>query len=323
MSVQNHNLKLFIDFCKNSVEANDVDPAISYMNYIVDRMEFNEEQVLWLCFLYGITYQLPTAYVIWSEFPDLELIDEDRLRKWFTKDVQLRLPFQQDKIKCRPKTVETILSYQKIVGGSQKEYFDELLDSPDTQVNFDRMWTPLKSVYNFGRFSTWNQCQALKHVAGYNVEPTTLMLGEPDSISFTDGLAYAYGLLDKVTKKTVDESTGKKRKEYYKWSDDEKVDMENACSVLKKQLKLDNFQLETLACAFKKIWRNNDSRYVGYYNDRMAEDIRKTSDQKWTGIDWSLLWDARDFCVPKKYLHENKGVNRSNFILLPEDKVYT
>ena len=323
MSVQNHNLKLFIDFCKNSVEANDVDPAISYMNYIVDRMEFNEEQVLWLCFLYGITYQLPTAYVIWSEFPDLELIDEDRLRKWFTKDVQLRLPFQQDKIKCRPKTVETILSYQKIVGSSQKEYFDNLLDSPDPQVNFDRMWTPLKSVYNFGRFSTWNQCQALKHVAGYNVEPTTLMLGEPDSISFTDGLAYAYGLLDKVTKKTVDQSTGKKKKEYYKWSDDEKIDMENACSMLKKQLKLDNFQLETLACAFKKIWRNNDSRYVGYYNDRMAEDIRKTSYQKWTGIDWSLLWDARDFCVPKKYLHENKGVNRSNFILLPEDKVYT
>lgn len=323
MSVQNHNLKLFIDFCKNSVEANDVDPAISYMNYIVDRMEFNEEQVLWLCFLYGITYQLPTAYVIWSEFPDLELIDEDRLRKWFTKDVQLRLPFQQDKIKCRPKTVETILSYQKIVGGSQKEYFDDLLDSPDPQVNFDRMWTPLKSVYNFGRFSTWNQCQALKQVAGYNVEPTTLMLGEPDSISFTDGLAYAYGLLDKVTKKTVDQSTGKKKKEYYKWSDDEKMDMENACSMLKKQLKLDNFQLETLACAFKKIWRNNDSRYVGYYNDRMAEDIRKTSDQKWTGIDWSLLWDARDFCVPNKYLHENKGVNRSNFILLPEDKVYT
>ena len=57
MSVQNHNLKLFIDFCKNSVEANDVDPAISYMHYIVDRLEFNEEQVLWLCFT---SYQQPT-----------------------------------------------------------------------------------------------------------------------------------------------------------------------------------------------------------------------------------------------------------------------
>lgn len=316
------SVKLFIDFCKNSVAANDIDPAISYLNYMVERMEMNEEQVLWLCFLYGITYQLPTAYVIWSEFPDLELVDEERLTEWFTKDTQSRLPYQQDKIKCRPKTVETILSYQKIVNGSQKKYFDKLLDSSDPQVNFDRMWTPLKSIYNFGRFSTWNHCQALKHVAGYNVEPTTLMLGESDSISFTDGLAYAFGLTDKVTKKIVDVTTGKKKKMYYKWSEEEKMDMEKSCAALKKSLGIDNFQLETLACAFKKIWRTNDSRYVGYYNDRMADDIRKTSSFGWSGIDWELLWEAREFCVPEKYLHNNSGVNKSYFLLPSEDKIY-
>lgn len=317
----NKNVKLFLDFCKNSVNANDVDPALSYMNCIVDRMEFNDEQILYLCFLYGVTYQLPTAYVIWSEFPDLELVDEARLTKWFEEN-KSRLPFQQDKVKCKKDLVKTILSYQKVVGSSQKDYFDNLLNSNSPQTNFDRMWSPLKSVYAFGRFSTWNQCQALKHVAGYNVEPTTLMLGEPDSISFTDGLAHAYGLLDKVTKKEVDITTGKKKKVYYKWSEEEKMDMEASCAVLKKALGIDNFQLETLACAFKKIWRTNDSRYVGYYNDRIADDIRKTADQGWDGIDWQLLWDAREACVPKEYLHNNQGVNRDNFKLDPEAKVY-
>lgn len=318
---QEESIKLFVDFCRNSIAANDVDPAISYMQYIVDRMELNEEQVLWLCFLYGITYQLPTAWVLWNEMPDLELVDADRLTEWFNNN-KLRLPYQQDKIKCRPKTVQTILSYQAIVNGSQKSYFDALLNSDDPQVNFDRMWSPLKSIYNFGRFSTWNHCQALKHVAGYNVEPTTLMLGESDSTSFTDGLAYAFGYPEKTTQKTVDFTTGKKKKVYYKWSEDEKLEMENACASLKKSLGLDNFQLETLACAFKKIWRTKDSRYVGYYNDRAADDIRKTASFGWDGIDWQLLWDARDECVPEKYLHNNVGVNREWFLLPSEEKVY-
>lgn len=318
---QKESLKLFADFCQNSIKAHDVDPAILYMQYIVDRMELNEEQILWLCFLYGVTYQLPTAWVLWNEFPDLELVDEERLTKWFTEN-KSRLPFQQDKVKCKKDLVKTVLSYQSVVTGSQKQYFDKLLSSDNPQTNFDRMWSPLKSVYAFGRFSAWNQCQALKHVAGYNVEPTTLMLGEADSISFTDGLAYAFSLHNRITQKVVNPVTGKKKKVYYKWSEDEKLEMENACALLKKSLNLDNFQLETLACAFKKIWRENDSRYVGYYNDRIADDIRKTESFKWTGIDWKLLWDAREECVPKKYLHNNAGVNRSWFKLTPEEKVY-
>lgn len=313
------SVKLFYDFCTNSVKANDVDPAISYMNYIIDRMEMNEEQVLWLCFLYAITYQLPSAYLIWNEYPDLELAGIPRLEKWW-RDAQYKIPFQQDKMKQRKDFVKTVDSYQKLVGKSQKEYFDDLLSSESPQENFDKLWSPLKSIAYFGRFSIWNWTQALKHVAGYNIEPTKLMLGESDAISFTDGLAYAFGMPEKTTQKIIGES-GKKTKVYYKWSLDEKEDMESACALFKKSVGLDNFQLETLACAFKKIWRENDSRYVGYYNDRIADDIRNTS-QYWDGVDWELLWDARSECVPEKYLHGNKGVDKSKFCIPPADKVY-
>lgn len=315
------SLKLFIDFCKNSINANDVDPALSYLNYMIDRMEMNEEQVLWLCFLYGVTYQLPSAYLIWNEYPDLELAGIPRLTKWWEEN-QKKIPFQMDKMKQRKDFVKTVESYQDLVRGSQKTYFDELLSSKNPQENFDKLWSPLKTIAYFGRFSVWNWCQALKHVAGYNIEPTILMLGEPDSISFTDGLAYAFGLDNKITQKVTDISTGKKQKIYYKWSEEEKIDMENSCSQLKKALHLDNFQLETLACAFKKIWRTHESRYVGYYNDRIADDIRKTSEQGWSGVDWELLWDARKECVPERYLHDNYGVNKTYFSFTPEQKIY-
>lgn len=311
-------VKMFYTFSMNELNACDVDPVLDYLNYIVDRMEMNNEQILWLCFLYGVTYHLPSAIVIWNEFPDLYLADIPRLTSWWSKNAH-KVPFQIDKQKCKPHFVNTVASYQQLVGNSQQKYFDTLLSSKDPQDNFDKMWTPLKSIFCFGRFSTWNWCQALKHVYGYNVEPTKLMLGEPDSISFTDGLAYAFGLTDKVTQKVV-LNTGKRIKQYYKWTTEEKEEMESACSTMKSLLKIDNFQLETLACAFKKIWRNTNSRYIGYYNDRLADDINNTA-PLWVGVDWNLLWDAREECVPKKYIRDNLGVDRNKYKLTPEEKI--
>ena len=306
-------LELFKEFCENSLRAKDVDPAMGYMNYIVDRMEFNEEQVLWLCFLYAVTYQLPSAYLIWNEYPDLELVGIARFRKWWDKNQQ-QIPFQTDKIKQRRSVVETVESYKNLVGKSQKAYFDSLLNSKNPQENFDRLWD-INGIKYFGRFSIWNWCQALKHVAGYTIEPTTLMIGESESVSFTDGLAYAYGHLDRVTTKEAG------KKVYHNWTDKQKAKMEKQCADLKEILGIDNFALETLACAFKKIWRENDSRYIGYYNDRIAEDIRNTA-RNWSGVDWKLLWDARDACVPKHWRND-KGVNKSYYKLSPQQKVRT
>lgn len=307
------NLSLFKRFCKNSLKANDVDPSLSYMRYIINRMEFNEEQVLWFCFLYAVTYNLPSAYLIWSEYPDLELVGLSKLTNWWENN-QRQIPFQTDKIKQRRNFVDTVKSYKELARLGQKSYFDNLLNSDDPQENFYSLWTPLNSIAYFGRFSIWNWCQALKHVAGYNIEPMELMIGEPESVSFTDGLALAYGLHDKVTKK----ESGVKIT--YRWSEIEKAEMEHRCAPLKEELGMDNFQLETLSCAFKKIWRDKDSRYVGYYNDRIADDIRKTS-AHWKGVDWQLLWDARQECVPPPYLNDNKGVSKSKFLLPPQEKV--
>lgn len=316
---QSESLRLFIEFAQREVEAADVDPAVAYLRYMCDRMEMNRDQVIWLCFLYGVTYHLPSAYLIWNEFPDLELADSDRLVRWWNRNSS-RVPFQTDKRKCKRYLVETVMSYQSVVGPSQSEYLDHLLTGTPAE-NFDIMWSPLRSVYGFGRFSTWNQCQVLKHVAGYNIEPSTLMLGEPDSISFTDGLAYAFGYPERVTRRERVPGSRRTVRVPYRWSEMEKAEMEGACHTLKSMLRLDNFQLETIACAFKKIWRTNDSRYTGYYNDRMAEDIHALEAAGWDGVNWQLLWDARDECVPASYLHGNHGIDRERFRWEPIQKI--
>ena len=96
--------------------------------------------------------------------------------------------------------------------------------------------------------------------------------------------------------------------------------MEKLSRDFKRKLNIDNFQLETLACAFKKIWRTKNSRYVGYYNDRLANDI-KALEKNWLGVDWKLLWDARQEVIPEQYIHQNRGVDSKKFLLSPEEKI--
>ena len=73
--------------------------------------------------------------------------------------------------------------------------------------------------------------------------------------------------------------------------------------------KADYFAMETCLCSFKKLFRKRDGRYLGYYLDRQAEEIKKVEQDRWFGIDWQPLWDARSETLNKKYLTDsiNKG----------------
>ena len=67
----------FINWFGWSVEIEDCDSALFMTDYFFKRFEYNREQKYWLCWLYGTTYQWPTSYVIWNEFPDMELVGID------------------------------------------------------------------------------------------------------------------------------------------------------------------------------------------------------------------------------------------------------
>ena len=299
----------FKTFYENEFEVGDIDPGIWMSNYIVDRMELNDEQILWFCFLFSITYQLPTAYVIINEFPDLENLGIERLNDWWDEN-QAKMPFQTDKLKQRKFLPQTVQSYKELIEefGSQKNFFDKLF-SDDPHSNFDILWdSTYKSIVQFGRFSVWNWAQSLKQIAGYKISPSTLFLGESNAKSHTHGLCLAYGKDNWAVKEKVD---GKSK--YYKFSDEDKSFLNNETSELKKLINeniVDDFMIETVACAFKKLFRDRDSRYIGYYLDRQSEDITKTSEH-WKGVDWKVLWDARKELLQKEYL--NLKVNKSKF----------
>lgn len=311
---------MFKEFFNNSRDAMDIDPSIWMSNYLVDRTEMNRDQIIWFCFLNSITYHLPTAFLLFNEYPDSYLVDIDRISEWWSKEVQSRCPYQTDKLKQRKYLPQTIESYQKIIGKSDSKYFDRLLCN-NADKNFDILWNEFyKPVAHFGRFSTWNFAQMLKQVAKYDIEPNILFLGESNAESITHGMCHVLGQEEKTFKRRWKTPEGKKRKEVYKFNKSEKDHMERQAKSLISSLDTDGFDLETVLCAYKKIWRDKDSRYVGYYLDRQAGDINKIEKEGgWDGVPWYLLHQSRKE-VPKVDT-DNIKVDSSKFKLSPQEKI--
>jgi hypothetical protein len=90
-----NNREAFIRWYAWSLKYDDCDPAVWCTNYLHNRYEHNDEERIWLAWLYGNTYQLPTAWVLKNEFPDYELATVDRITQWNTANYK-RLRYQTD-----------------------------------------------------------------------------------------------------------------------------------------------------------------------------------------------------------------------------------
>jgi len=188
----------FIRWYAWSLKFNDCDPAVWCTNYLNKRYLHNNEQRLWLCWLYGNTYYLPTAWVLMNEFPDFELATVDRMEQWNTANYK-RLRYQTDTKWNKGHLPSMFASYQKFIGDKDQRAVLESYYGDTEEQSFDNLWTSIKSgLHKFGRYSTWFYLQHLKHTAGIRINPTSLMLNDFDgSRSHRNGLLLAIGQDDK------------------------------------------------------------------------------------------------------------------------------
>jgi hypothetical protein len=297
----------FIRWYAWSLKYNDCDPAVWATNYLNERFEHNDEQRLWLCWLYGNTYQLPTAWVLMNEFPDYELATVDRITAWNTTNYK-RLRYQTDTKWNKGHLPSMFESYQKFVGDKPQREVMEKYYGDNEEKSFDALWTVVKdSLHKFGRYSTWFYLQHLKHTADVWISPTSLMLNDYDgSRSHRNGLHFALGQDDKCDSKLSEA-------EYLRLEQEAKSiihEMKVRFPELSKQI--DYFTMETCLCSFKKIFRENHGRYLGYYLDRQAEEITKAEGDEWYGIDWNVMWQARSETLDSR-LTSKRGIVKERY----------
>jgi hypothetical protein len=162
-------------------------------------------------------------------------------------------------------------------------------------------------MHKFGRYSTWFYLQHLKHTAGVRINPTSLMLDDYDgSRSHRNGLLCALGRqYDMDRKLTSLEYSALERDAQYIL-----LETQERFPFLANQI--DYFTMETCLCSFKKIFREHHGRYLGYYLDRQAEEINKAEGDGWYGIDWNVMWDARNETIDLRLDHK-RGIDKERF----------
>ena len=311
-----NNREAFIRWYSWSLKYNDCDPAVWCANYLNKRYEHNDEERIWFAWLYGNTYNLPTAWILKNEFPDFELATVDRITQWNTANYK-RLRYQTDTKWNKGHLPKMFESYQKFVGDrSQREALEKHLDSTP-EKSFDNLWKALnKELFKFGRYSTWFYMQQLKHTAGIDVAPTSLMLNDyGGSRSHRNGLLLALGRSEDYDKKLS-------AKEY------ETLESEASSILLEVQSQLPElvedtnfFTMETCLCSFKKLFRKHHGRYLGYYLDRQADEIKQVEKDGWVGLEWNVLWQSRNETIDPR-LNIRDGVQKEKCDLLSDKEPY-
>lgn len=303
--------ELFIRWYAWSLKYKDCDPAVWLTNYLNQRYEHNSEQKLWLCWLYGNTYQLPTAWVLMNEFPDFELATVSRMQSWNAQNYK-RLRYQTDTKWNKGHLPEMFASYQNFIGKqTQREKLESYYGDNEEQT-FNNLWNSIKNnLHKFGRYSAWFYIQHLSHTGGIQCTPTSLMLDDySGSRSHRNGLHLALGQDDKYDSKLT-------AKEYVNLEYMAKNILDETRSRFPElSAEIDFFTMETCLCSFKKIFREHHGRYLGYYLDRQSEEISQAEQDGWYGIEWNVLWQARNETLHLELAPRTK-INKENFTFFP------
>ena len=292
--LEENRREAFIRWYAWSLKNNDCDPSVWLTNYLNKRYEHNDEERIWLCWLYGNTYQLPTTWVLKNEFPDFELATVDRIGQW-NKANYKRLRYQTDTKWNKGHLPAMFESYLKFIGKNTQRAALEKYYGDNEKQSFDNLWNAVKGeLHKFGRYSTWFYLQHLRHTANINIEPTSLMLDDySGSRSHRNGLLLALGRDDDYDKKLT---AGQYRSL-------EVLGSGIICEMRDRFPELEDinfFTMETCLCSFKKIFRERNGRYLGYYLDRQSEEIAQAEQDGWSGIEWNVLWQARDELLDKR-----------------------
>lgn len=292
-----------------SLEIEDCDPALFMTNYFFDRFEYNEEQRLWLTWIFGTTYFWPTTYVIWNEFPDMHLVGVDRLKNWNNENYK-RLRYQTDTKWNKGHLPEQFVSYKDWVGDkSQASAITTKFDG-DPVKDFYTLWEEVNTWHKFGRYSAWFYIQALKQCCNIPVDVDSLWLHDySGSRSHRNGLCYAVGRDEWIDEKLS--------KDQISFLESVAKDLLSKTRDLYPHVahKADFFAMETALCSFKKLFRRVQGRYMGYYLDRQAEEIQKAEGDNWIGIDWTPMWDARNELLIPEFLNMKVSKEKMNMFL--------
>jgi len=279
-----------------AMKSGDCDPQYPVLCYVADRTGMSDEQRFWLAYLFSLCYCAPTALYMFTEFPDYENVDIERVEAWWRANKK-RLLFQTDRKRVRnfDCVVPSMASYRHIIGESQVEAWSELIVPGDPKETYRRALKRLKGLYYYGRFSLFLLTEGVHYLTGFPMAPDRLELRNAESCR--NGVCYAVGFDDWVRRPIP--ASG--------WDVLERAVQRLELELVSEwpDLPINLWNIETTLCAWKKLFWSK--RYFGYYIDRQQEEIMYMQRTFPNSFPWKVLWEARRECFRPELLGEVSG----------------
>jgi hypothetical protein len=223
----------------------------------------SEEQTLWFCLIFGMTYQSEMAWVIYNQFPNFWDIDLEEMQRWNVKNMELQ-KYARDCKYNKGRITDQVSSLRGIVGPSKslKKFFEDLLeDTPER--SFSRTYSVVKeNFYKFGRMTTWLVCQTLYETANLPISPNNMLASDPSSWSVRSGLMYVYNQDHLIEAKDKGLRLSQKDMEWVTFKEGELYN--SSLEYLDKNQAniFSHYLLESHLCQYKKLMLGGD--YAGH-----------------------------------------------------------
>lgn len=286
------------------------------MDYWIER-DFHDdenyiEMKIWLSFLWGCCYNSIGPWTIINEFktPPQTETEMQRFRDWYNVNFE-RMRFDTDCRYRKSKMIACVESYVAwLEGGKQWDKFQIILEMAHSEeIRFETLWNTSMSWKYYGRLSAWNFIECLNLVFGdkYKIDIPTFMLEDRSgSESNRNGAAFLSNREDLLTKH------GKLKINGCNISDEDcqllEEGLEQAFQECQEEFKdityINRLNFETSgACWLKKMFRERNTRYIGWDAERTYEEIRYM-EENWPEYSCQPLWEARALWLPDHLLCE-------------------
>lgn len=272
----------FIQFHNESCLADSI--VLPMVQYLQLSGKTDKETMRDAVTFYSLTYSVPTTIVLLEKKKELLLEP-----KKFWKRYKNRLLFQSDRkyVKLNDRFID---GYFSVKLSGIYDYLDgeEVLD-------LEKCVNMVENCYSFGRFSAFLLLETYSNV--FNRNFTNNKLDWLHGSTVTSGMLNVLGY-DK-------EANLWDKNHNLPINPDEFDNISN--KLLQKVSRGKNLTvLETNLCAYRKLFKG--SRYIGYYSDRVLEELYSTIEQFPEHLkELEILFIAREMVIPEKYLGEKHG----------------
>jgi hypothetical protein len=255
---------------------------------------YNHEQKLWYAMVFGMTYRSSQSWAYTETIPYIHDVSLDDIEAWHVKNWR-RTTYGSDARYNKGHFVKQCASIKQWLGGKTlTNKINDIIVYDTQRENFYALFREIKSLYKYGRMTTWLAMQALYDLGDLPIDPGTPILdgygphNDSSMESIWNGLCALTNHPEKMMGKYGEFKATAKDMEWFQ----SEVQRYSEWGQSYLGQPVDNFRCETIWCMYKRLFNEKSSKeYAGHSSGDHAQWYLYYR-ENWPEIDWSGYREA-------------------------------